>query len=73
MQYYISPRSTVHASKGLDLGITGSDNSPYCRAMEILTYSNDQFAINGCRPFLLDTTPHLNVMKLPRSFSIDQT
>ena len=40
----------------------------------IVAHSNDHtLPINGWRLFLLDTIPHLNVMKPSQSFSFDQT
>jgi len=37
MQYYIGPWFPIHASKGLDLGVT----DPIFRPPELLTYSSD--------------------------------
>ena len=71
MQYYIGPWFPTHASKGLDLGVTGFR---HFALLELLTYSSDHtFSISGCLS-LLDTTPHLNVMKPSHQyFSFDQT
>jgi hypothetical protein len=71
-KYYIGPGSqpTLRGPRPL----TGSEISPSCRAMEIVAHSNDHtLPINGWRLFLLDTIPHLNVMKPSQFFSFDQT